>query len=613
MKKIMVLMTFFLLNYSFYSESIYDLKDITPEHWAYKSIENLVEKGIIVLDEDIFDGEKTINRYEIAYFLSKTLDKLEDEKANRDDLLILEHIVYEFSEELAKFGFNSKNYLDRLVEFEKNVEQNRLNSEKNSEAIADLNKRLKEIEVGNSRKSGFLENSNNAYSERIKYLEEFNLYLESGIDYLPGSSASTVDVENYKGSYKLGVAFQQDNFELMLESETSDNERKSGELTVKGQLESNVYKDFYLTFHTTDYERYLKSYFNNVIYDNHNSYTYEDGDKTYQYDYFDSYGLSFRNDKLGVYIEKTRTDYDNVYNEDHNSYGVSVDDSFTDTFNFIVQGKYKYFEGLLLKNGNTSDMDFELVARYPVGKVEVIGGLGKKIGDDRTVIGTGESSSKLNDIYKYDELTFINGEVVFGGKSNLTLGLEIKSEEVILYNNYYGSFRYQLSDAGSIKYKYEYLDSSFKTYQNHYILLNINGEKLNTYGGYNKIGTNKNYLVSEESTEDPYENETAYSEIMIKMEYTFNDFIKGKLGYLSREYTESDTTVQTSVRFIQLTYKVNDTMRGYVKYIENDGTDLNDRRLDIDNNMIDLDFDSKTGVIREAEEGRIELGIEIEF
>ena len=51
----------------------------------------------------------------------------------------------------------------------------------------------------------------------------------------------------------------------------------------------------------------------------------------------------------------------------------------------------------------------------------------------------------------------------------------------------------------------------------------------------------------------------------------------------------------------------------FVKYIKNNGADFNDRKLDVDNNMIDLDFDNKTGVIRSAPEGRIEVGIELVF
>ncbi len=608
MKKISVILTFFLLiNTLIYSFNAHELKDISSEHWAYKSIENLSEKGIISLDEEIFDGQKSVNRFEMAYFLSKTLDRIDDEKANRDDLLILEHIVYEFSEELAKFGFNSKNYLDRLVAFETKLEQNRINSEKNKEAIDDLNLRLKTLEEGRNRTGSFLENSGTGYSDKIQYLEDFTLYLESSIDYLSGSNSES---DKYKGSYTLGLAFIQDNFELMLESETSDRERKKGELIVKGQLETNLVKDYYLTFHTRDYERYLRSHFNNVIYDNHNSYTYTDGEKRYEYDYFDSYGISLTNENLGFYIEKTRTDYDSVY-KDKGTDGVSVNDDFTDAFNFIAQGKFKYFEGLILQNGNNKNMDMELAVKYPLGKVELIGAYSIKQGEDRSVVGMAKEQ-KENPIYLYDELKIINGEIIFGGNSNLTLGLEIKSEEVTLYNNYYGSFRYQLSDTGNIKYKFEYLDSFEDVHKNHYFLLNINSEKWNTYGAYNLISTNKDYLVSEESTKNTYDKETNYKETLIKMEYKLNDAIKAKAGYLLREY-EGVENGQNTISFIQGIYNFSNTIRGYIKYIKNDGIDFHDRRLDIDNDMIDLDFDSRTGVIREAKEGRVELGIEIEF
>lgn len=608
MRRTRMCLLFFLFFISLYSESMYDLKDISKDHWAYRSIENLSEKGIFVFDDKFFEGEKSVNRFEFAYFLSKALDKVENEKASRDDLLILEYIVYEFSEELSKFGFDSKNYLDRLLDLEKELDQTKINNEKNKEAIDDINNRLKELEKSkNLRGTGFLDGASKS-NDTFKYLEDFNLYLKSSVNYLPGTSANGND--NYRGFYTLGLAFKQDNFELMLESETSDDERKKGELVLKGQIESNIYKDYFLNFHTTDYERYIRSYFGHIIYDNHNSFKYEDG-REYQYDYFDSYGISFVNSKLGLYIEKTRPDYDNVYSLD-TSEGITVDNDYTDTFNFILQADFDYFKGMILKNGNDNNQDLELAGTYPINSFELSAGLAQKRGKDRTTLGILKEDliKDTEGIYTYDKLNIINGEVVYNGKSNLKLGIEIKSSDVVIYNDYYASFNYNLTDSGSIKYKFEYIDSFDKPYKNHYVLLNIKGDKLTTYGGYSKIDANKRYLVSEGSTKNPYEKESDYNETILKVEYKFNENVMAKFGYLVRDYSEEE---QKTISFIQVAYNFSNSMRGYIKYIENNGTDFNDRELDIDNNMIDLDFDSKTGVVREAEEGRVEVGLEIEF
>ena len=73
------------------------------------------------------------------------------------------------------------------------------------------------------------------------------------------------------------------------------------------------------------------------------------------------------------------------------------------------------------------------------------------------------------------------------------------------------------------------------------------------------------------------------------------------------------TTEKEEIKFIQGQYNVNSSTSVFLKYIKNTGDDFNDRRLDADSNIIDVDFDSRTGVIRAANEGRVELGIELVF
>ena len=95
---------FFIITSLSFGEEIY--KDISKEHWAYRAIENLYKSGILPKDSKNFNGEKTINKYDLVYYLSKTLNQIDETKASQSDLLILEHLVYDFSNELNKIGFN---------------------------------------------------------------------------------------------------------------------------------------------------------------------------------------------------------------------------------------------------------------------------------------------------------------------------------------------------------------------------------------------------------------------------------------------------------------------------------------------------------------------------
>lgn len=603
-----------LINFMFAEDTTvtstaFKYNDITSEHWAYKSIENLTKKGILDMNSNIFNGEKAINRFDMAYFLSKTLDRIENVKADRADLVVIEHIVYEFSEELSKFGFDSQTYLKKVDSFEARIEENKLANEATKENLAKLQIQLDSLEKDVNRKNQFI-TSDSSISDKLSFLNDVNFYLKSNIDY---NVNDTTKNNRLKGAHQLGLAFKRNNYEFFLESETSDKERKNGELLIKGQFESNIAKGYSLNFHTSDYERYINSHFNNVIYDNHNSYSYienegTENEKLYQYDSFDSYGIALASDNISIYLEKTRTDYDGKYAE-NNATGVTVDEGFSDTFNFISKLDYKYFEAMVLKNGNNDNRDFEIDVKYPIKKFQATLGYAEKTGEDRDVLGMDDTSFPT-----FDKLQYLNGEMVYGGKSNFTLGFESKyNEGDQLYTAYYGSYKYNLTENGKIKYKYEYINRDKEKgrddFQNHYIMVNIYGEKLNTYASFSIIDLNKNYYIK--NGQEYYEKEKDYKETLIKSTYKINPKALFKIGYLVRE--ENTTSEKEEISFVQGQYRVNDSAMVFVKYIKNTGDDFNDRRLDADSNMIDVDFDGNTGVIRTAAEGRIEFGIELVF
>ncbi len=115
-----ILMIFIVVTSVTFSSQMYS--DISNEHWAYRAIENLYKNGILPKDSASFDGEKKINKYDLVYYLSKTLNQIDETKASQSDLLILEHLVYDFSNELNKIGFNTDLYIKKIKANEERVE-----------------------------------------------------------------------------------------------------------------------------------------------------------------------------------------------------------------------------------------------------------------------------------------------------------------------------------------------------------------------------------------------------------------------------------------------------------------------------------------------------------
>lgn len=121
-------------------------KDIKDEHWAYRSVENLIDRGIFKKDSDIFQGKNEITRYEFAYYLSKVMNNMDTEKASRNDLSILENLVYEFAKELNKVGFDTELYLSKVNSHEEKIKELSLEIDENKKIIEQLQKKIKELE-----------------------------------------------------------------------------------------------------------------------------------------------------------------------------------------------------------------------------------------------------------------------------------------------------------------------------------------------------------------------------------------------------------------------------------------------------------------------------------
>ncbi|MGL4688125.1 MAG: S-layer homology domain-containing protein [Fusobacteriaceae bacterium] len=142
LKKILIIILIFPTL--MYAANKYE--DIPKDHWAYSSVNNLINKGILKQDSYNFRGEERITRYDFVYYLSKTLNKLDLEKTNKKDLLILESLVSEFAKELTKMGFDTETFNSKINNINETIQLLKVTVEENQVTIAKLKKRLDILE-----------------------------------------------------------------------------------------------------------------------------------------------------------------------------------------------------------------------------------------------------------------------------------------------------------------------------------------------------------------------------------------------------------------------------------------------------------------------------------
>ncbi|WP_410207565.1 S-layer homology domain-containing protein [Fusobacterium sp.] len=137
-----------LINMLIFSITFADVKyeDVSPEHWAYSSINSLSEKGILTANRFKFDGNSPLTRYDFAYNLARAVDYIDLTKANKEDLNILESLMLEFSQELNKIGFDASTFNSRLNTTDETIEILRARINENEKTINDLKKRVEILE-----------------------------------------------------------------------------------------------------------------------------------------------------------------------------------------------------------------------------------------------------------------------------------------------------------------------------------------------------------------------------------------------------------------------------------------------------------------------------------
>jgi hypothetical protein len=113
-----------------------ELKDVSPDHWAYNAIQTLVEKYQVMegFPDRTFRGNKTLTRYEMAAALAKVMARVEERIAiatgqpvnvdpgvNPEDLRTIARLQREFREELDALKSRVDTMDSRLTSLEKRV------------------------------------------------------------------------------------------------------------------------------------------------------------------------------------------------------------------------------------------------------------------------------------------------------------------------------------------------------------------------------------------------------------------------------------------------------------------------------------------------------------
>jgi len=86
--------------------------DVPQGHWAYSAVSQLARDGVIEGDSDkVFNGNKTISRYEMALIVTRAMAKMD--KADKADAELIKKMVAEFSNELNNLGVRVTNLEDK--------------------------------------------------------------------------------------------------------------------------------------------------------------------------------------------------------------------------------------------------------------------------------------------------------------------------------------------------------------------------------------------------------------------------------------------------------------------------------------------------------------------
>ena len=551
-------------------------KDIGKEHWAYSSIENLINKGIFSVNSEFFNGDQKVSRSEMALYLSNALNKMDDEKASKDDLLIVENLIYEFSKDLNNYGFNVDKYVEKIKEIEIKLEENKKSSEQNNIKMEELYKRIGDLEKFAEEKKG--------EKQKSDFLKGIELSLDDGIVY-GNNLKENESKKSYKNLYDLKFKIIGNEYEAGFRKRDSFGSESDLQFIAMG--EKSIEKSLGVGFHTSGYPVRYNSFYDNLEYFNYSYEKSTDSTVAPYIEKFDSTGIWLKNKNITLGIEDKSSEVIVINNINS-----------------------KYFNSLAIYNMDSGKIEYEAALRAGLFKDRLQFGGGYGVSEREITSGYQSDSGKI-------DMNFINGDIKLALKGNeYSIGYERKAGTDKMYDIGYGKIRYDITDKTRITYKAEAVKLKDDNYLNNYAIIKSTVYGFDVYINYMDIIYNKEKMNFKGSSDNidlkAYQKNMRYRESAVRGKYKFEESVEVDLGYRMID----GNSVQSNVIFGEVGYYLNKNAKLYVQYSKNSCDDIyeySDMKRDIDGNVYNIDFNEETGVIPDYSEGVIKTGIKIKF
>ncbi|HYH04369.1 MAG TPA: S-layer homology domain-containing protein [Bacillota bacterium] len=97
-------------------------KDVPADHWAYKAVKQLVDKGYLQLYQDqTFQGDQPVDRYTLATVVAKILGEIASggTGTSKEDVKVLRSLTNELRQELVKIIAENNTYSKKTDEIKR--------------------------------------------------------------------------------------------------------------------------------------------------------------------------------------------------------------------------------------------------------------------------------------------------------------------------------------------------------------------------------------------------------------------------------------------------------------------------------------------------------------
>lgn len=161
------------------------IEDVPKDHWAYDSVKNLVDKGLLQLYEDgTFRGADKVSRFQLAEIVAKILEEMDSGqvRGSQEDIEELYKLTAEFQNELVALASQGEYFKERIKELEqKNISQDEFMTE-----LRDVQYTQNEV----------LEAQKEAFNTQIKKLEETIQEIQTTKEDIKNTKEEVSNIEN---------------------------------------------------------------------------------------------------------------------------------------------------------------------------------------------------------------------------------------------------------------------------------------------------------------------------------------------------------------------------------------------------------------------------------